>query len=222
MTDATGSGGGNSDNSGNSKSSESSSGPGPEILDLGPTARRVALLADHVSDDQLAAPTPCEGTAVRNMLGHLVGLSTAFRDAGRKDLGPSTATAPTAVVPDVDDDGAWRAELPKLLDELAAAWREPAAWEGMTQAGGTTFPAARAGRVALNELLVHGWDLARATGQPYDPDAVGLEASYAMLAPSADDRPEGGPFGPAVAVPADASLLDRVIALSGRDPAWTP
>lgn len=215
MTDASGSGSGGNSGAGGP-------GSGQETFDLEPMARRVAVVADGVTDDQLGAPTPCEGTAVRNMLGHLVGLSAAFRDAGRKDLGPATATAPTAAVPDVGDDGAWRAELPKLLDELAAAWREPEAWEGMTQAGGVTFPAAQAGRVALNELLIHGWDLARATGQPYDPDAVSLEASYAMLATSADDRPEGGPFGPAVEVPADAPLLDRVIAVSGRDPGWTP
>ena len=191
-------------------------------LDLGPAAHRVALLAGAIGDDQLTGPTPCPGTAVRNMLGHLVGLATAFRDAGRKDLGPRTSTPSDAAKPDIDDDGAWRAELPERLGELVAVWRDPAAWRGMTQAGGVTFPAEEAGRVALNELVVHGWDLARATGLPYDPDRAGLEASYALLAPSADNRPPGGPFGPVVEVPASAPLLDRVIGLSGRDPAWRP
>lgn len=194
---------------------------GPLPLDLGPAAHRIALLARGVGDDQLAAPTPCPGTAVRNMLGHLIGLSTAFRDAARKDLGPNTSTPGDASAPDIDDAGAWRAELPERLEELVAAWSDPAAWEGMTQAGGITFPARVAGQVALNELVVHGWDLARATGQPYDPDRAGLEASHAMLAPSADDRPPGGAFGPAVPVPDSAPLLDRVIGLSGRDPAWS-
>jgi uncharacterized protein (TIGR03086 family) len=193
-----------------------------DILDLEPAARRIALLADGVADDQLTGPTPCPGTAVRNLLGHLLGLSAAFRDAGRKHLGETTNTDPGSVVPDIDDDGHWRMELPKLLDELTATWRNPEAWEGMTQAGGFTFPASEAGRVALNELVVHGWDLARATGQPYDPDTASLEVSYAMLAPSAHDRPPGGPFGPAVDVPAEAPLLDRVIGLSGRDPHWEP
>ncbi len=201
---------------------EATGGTAPHMYDLEPAARRVALLAEGVGDDQLAGPTPCPGTAVRNLIGHLIGLSVAFRDAGRKDLGPTTATAPGSVIPDIDDAGGWRAELPKALRELTETWRDPAAWEGMTQAGSVTFPAVEAGRVALNELVVHGWDLARATGQPYDPDGASLEASYAMLSPSAADRPEGGPFGPAVAVPADASLLDRVIGLSGRNPAWTP
>ncbi|WP_405720189.1 TIGR03086 family metal-binding protein [Streptomyces sp. NBC_01537] len=190
------------------------------MIDLEPAARRIAALAEGVTDDQLEAPTPCPGYAVRNMLGHLLGLSVAFRDAGRKELGERTGTAPGTVLPDIDDDGNWRGELPKALDELAATWREPGAWEGMTQAGGITFPAAEAGRVAVDELVVHGWDLARATGQAYAPDTASLEASCAMLAAFADDRPPGGAFGPVVAVAAGAPLLDRVIGLSGRDPSW--
>jgi uncharacterized protein (TIGR03086 family) len=192
------------------------------MIDLEPAARRIAALAEGVTDDQLRAPTPCPGYAVRNMLGHLLGLSVAFRDAGRKNLGETTGTAPGTFLPDVDDDGGWRGELPKALDELSATWRDPGAWEGMTQAGSVTFPAAEAGRVALNELVVHGWDLARATGQAYAPDAASLDASCAMLAAFAQDRPPGGPFGPVVEVAEGAPLLDRVIGLSGRDPSWDP
>ena len=197
-------------------------GTGPRMIDFGPTAHRIVLLAGKVGDDQLAGPTPCPEYRVRNLLAHLLGLSTAFRDAGRKNLGATTGTDPGASLPDIDDAGTWRVQLPERLDELAAVWREPAAWEGMTQAGGFTFPASEAGVVALNELTVHGWDLARATGQPYAPDMDALESSLAMLAPSAGDRPTGSPFGEAVVIPENAPLLDRVIALSGRNPAWTP
>ena len=63
-------------------------------LDLGPQALAVARLALAVRDDQLAAPTPCPDLAVRHLLGHLLGLSVAFRDAGRKDFGATTDTAP--------------------------------------------------------------------------------------------------------------------------------
>ena len=49
--------------------------------------------------------------------------------------------------------------------------------DGMTEAGGFTFPASEAGKVALNELLVHGWDLARATGQEYSCDDATARAS---------------------------------------------
>jgi uncharacterized protein (TIGR03086 family) len=154
------------------------------------------------------------------MLGHFVGLTAAFRDAARKDLGPSTDTDPSSARPDIDAH--WRGTLPKQLAELADAWRDPAAWEGETQAGGVTLPAAEAGQVAMNELVIHGWDLARATGQDYAPDTASLQVAYELLAASTDPESRQGIFGPVVDVPADAPLLDRAIGLSGRDPSWTP
>ncbi|KUO22703.1 TIGR03086 family metal-binding protein [Streptomyces dysideae] len=191
------------------------------ILDLGPQTRVVAQLVEGVRDDQLADGTPCPGYAVRNMLGHLAGLSVAFRDAGRKDLGPTTDTSPEAAVPDIGPG--WREELPKVLDELAEAWRHPAAWTGDTRAGGVPLTGAEAGAVAVNELVIHGWDLARSTGQEYEPDPGALQLSYGMLLAAADDPSRGGGiFGPVVPVPNDAPLLDRAIGLSGRDPEWTP
>jgi uncharacterized protein (TIGR03086 family) len=154
-------------------------------------------------------------------LGHLGGLAVAFRDAGRKDLGVTTDTNPGSVVPDIGPD--WRETLPKALDELAEAWRAPAAWTGETRAGGVTLPGAVAGAVAADELVVHGWDLARATGQEYEPDEVALRAAYGFLvAAAANSGPGEGVFGPVVPVPDDAPLLDRVIGLSGRDPGWKP
>ena len=191
------------------------------ILDLGPQARIVARLAAAVTDEQLAGVTPCPDLAVHNLLGHLTGLAVAFRDAARKDLGPSTDTPPTASVPDIGFG--WREELPKAMDELAEAWRDPAAWTGETRAGGVPLPGAVAGAVAVDELVVHGWDLARATGQEYAPDAAALRVSHEFLLAAAEDPTGGGGiFGPVVAVPDDAPLLDRAIGLSGRDPSWKP
>lgn len=195
-------------------------GTTPSTLDLGPQALIVARLAEEVGEEQLDAVTPCPEYAVRHLLGHLAGLSVAFRDAGRKDLGATTDTDPTSRLPDVTPG--WRAELPKVLGELAEAWRDPAAWTGETRAGGVDLPGEVAGIVAADELVVHGWDLARATGQPYAPDAAALDAAYEMLAPSVDDPSRGTIFGPVVPVPEGAPLLDRVIGLSGRDPGWAP
>lgn len=191
------------------------------MLDLGPVARRVTLLVEGVGDEQLGAPTPCEAYAVRDILEHFVGLTAAFRDAATKSLGETTGTAPPSSMPDLSPD--WRTRLPRQLDEMAGAWRKPEAWEGVTQAGGVTLPGEIAGRVALNELVLHGWDLARATGQDFAPDAESLRASIELLGQSAgDDGDRGGIFGPPVEVPGDASLLDRAVALSGRRPDWTP
>ncbi|WP_432189356.1 TIGR03086 family metal-binding protein [Streptomyces sp. Tue6028] len=190
-----------------------------EMFDLGPQALIVARLAEGVMDGQLDNETPCPRYPVHTMLGHLAGLSVAFRDAGRKDLGPTTDSSPDTSLPDIA--AGWRETLPKALDELAEAWRDPAAWTGETRAGGVPLPGAVAAAVAADELVVHGWDLARATGQAYEPDPVALQASYGFLVAAAEDPSRGGGiFGPVVPVPDDAPLLDRVLGLSGRDPGW--
>ncbi|GHE55315.1 TIGR03086 family protein [Streptomyces longispororuber] len=193
-----------------------------ELPDLRPQARLVARLAAAVKEDQLDDPTPCPDYAVRHLLGHVVGLAEAFTAAARKDFGPGTDTAPTASLPDVGAD--WRDELPRRVAELAEVWRDAAAWTGQTRAGGVDLPAEVAGVVALNELVVHGWDLARATAQEYAPDQASLAVSHELLSASAAEPPEarGSLFGPPVPVAADAPLLDRVVALSGRDPGWRP
>ncbi|MDQ0747583.1 uncharacterized protein (TIGR03086 family) [Streptomyces africanus] len=188
-------------------------------LDLGPQTTVLARLAEGVTDEQLAGPTPCPEYAVRNLLGHLVGLTVAFRDAGRKDLGVTTDTSPDSALPDLGPG--WREELPKVLAELAEAWRDPAAWTGMTRAGGVDLPGEIAGLVATDELVIHGWDLARATGQAYIPDPAALRVCHDFLAASVDDPSRGEIFGPVVPVRPDAPLLDRAVGLSGRDPGWT-
>ncbi|GAA4012583.1 TIGR03086 family metal-binding protein [Streptomyces plumbiresistens] len=189
-------------------------------LDLGPQARIVARLAEGVTDEQLSGPTPCPDYAVRNLLGHLAGLAVAFRDAGHKDLGATTDTSPTSALPDIGPG--WRQELPKVLEELGDAWRDPAAWTGMTRAGGVDLPGPVAGLVAVDEIMIHGWDLARATGQPYEADPAALQAVHDFLLASVGDPTRDSIFGPVVPVPADAPLLDRAVGLSGRDPGWTP
>ncbi|MBN0044083.1 TIGR03086 family protein [Streptomyces actuosus] len=188
------------------------------MFDLAPQARIVAQLVQGVTDEQLAGPTPCPDYAVRDLLGHLAGLSEAFGAAAGKRLGPATDTPPATSVPDLDPG--WRSDLPKALDALAEAWRDPAAWTGTTRAGGVDLPGAVAAAVAVDELVVHGWDLARATGQSYDPDPVALHIAHTFLHGSVDDS-GNGIFGPVVPVPADAPLLGRAVGLSGRDPGWT-
>jgi uncharacterized protein (TIGR03086 family) len=75
--------------------------------------------------------------------------------------------------------------------------------------------------VADNELVVHAWDLAQATGQPYAAAPANLEASWQMVS-NTPDEPEAraGLFGPRIPIADDAPLLDRVLAYAGRDPQW--
>jgi uncharacterized protein (TIGR03086 family) len=155
---------------------------------------------------------------VAALLDHLHGLAVGLRLAAEKR--PTGAPAASADTLPAD----WRTRIPAELDALAVAWRDPAAWEGVSEPGGVQLPASWAGRVALTEVLVHGWDLAVATGQPYRPDPVAAQAclahahQFAAAAPEARDTI----YGPVVAVPDDAPVFDRLLGLTGRDPAWTP
>lgn len=188
-------------------------------FDLTPAADGLAALVATVPDDALAGPTPCPAMTVADLLDHIAGLSVAFTAAATKEELPGGPASPSAsadaLVPD------WRTEIPARLAALAQAWRAPDAWEGMTMAGPIEMPAPAAALVALDEVMVHGWDVARATGQAYDPDPALLEAVHGFVAQFGDERPPGL-FGPIVPVPDDAPLLDRVIGLTGRDPGWTP
>lgn len=86
-------------------------------------------------------------------------------------------------------------------------------------------PAPMVGLTVADELVVHGWDVARATGQPYGCEPELLDAAHSFLVQIASpDAPAGPdvPFGPPRQVPGDAPLLDRVVALAGRDPGWSP
>jgi uncharacterized protein (TIGR03086 family) len=193
----------------------------PDMVDLAPAARQLAAVLGGIDDDQLIAPTPCERSTLGDLVDHMDGVSQAFTAAATKDLGAMTSAAPA---PDAARlDTRWRTRIPAQLDTLATAWADPSAWQGTTQAGGVTLPGEVAGRIALQELVLHGWDIARASGQAFDSDAGSLRACLewisAMYPPNELDRREGI-FGPPVEVAADAPLLDRVVGLSGRDPAW--
>lgn len=191
------------------------------MLDLQPSADQMASVVAGISDDQLDGSTPCDEMPVRQLIAHVIGLSIAFRDAARKVDGPTTSTPPGSAAAVLPDD--WREQVPARLGELVSAWREPDAWQGDTQAGGVALPGAVAGQVANNELLLHGWDLARSTGQPFSAGEANLRSSWDMVSNTPDD-PDArqGLFGPVVPVPDDAPLLDRALGYAGRDPHWTP
>ncbi|MET0864924.1 MAG: TIGR03086 family metal-binding protein, partial [Nakamurella sp.] len=146
----------------------------------------------------------------------------AFRAAATKSSGELTAQAPAGNAARLPAD--WRTRIPADLRALAIAWRDPAAWTGMTRAGGVDLPGEIGGLVALDEVTIHGWDVAVSSGQPYTADQSTLQAVQGFLAsfsiPGAEDQ-RGEIFGPVVQVPDDAPLLDRVIGLAGREPAWT-
>ena len=194
------------------------------MVDLAPVAGQLKLLLGGTADNQLSAPTPCTEYTVGDLLDHLMALTLAFRFAAEKAPGSGKEGPPEASAGNLPPD--WREQLHARLDALVRAWSEPAACIGEATAGGVTLPADVMGVIALDEIAVHGWDLARATGQQFECDSESTEALFALLSQPADGDGDGdgdnGLFGPAVRVSADAPLFDRVLGLAGRDPAWTP
>ncbi len=187
------------------------------MIDLTPACKRTADVLMNVTDEQPSGLTPCQKLSLRDLVSHVGGLALAFTAAARKEFGELTDTPPVEGVP-LDED--WRTAYPARLAELAAAWREPTAWEGMSRTGGVDFPGEVAGIVALTEVVIHGWDVAAATGQEYEIDPGALDGVLPHVTAIAAEGPVEGLFGPAVAAADDAPALDRVIAMSGRDPGW--
>jgi uncharacterized protein (TIGR03086 family) len=186
--------------------------------DLTPAAEGVKALLEGVRDDQLGVTTPCAPWSVGDLLEHFMGLTLAFAAAAEKSTDPAVLGTPPE--PSVTRlDRAWRRVLPERLDAVAAAWRKPDAWTGAASVGGVTLPADAIGLFGLNELVMHGWDLARTTGQRFDVDPGNVTAVLGLLSGM---PPENQVFGPPVPVGPDASPLDRALGLAGRDPAWQP
>lgn len=192
-------------------------------LDLGPATQHLADLVGAITDDQLSGPTPCPAYTLGDLVDHVGGLAVAFTAAATKDTGGLPSGRPEPKASKLGDD--WRTRIPRDLAALAEAWRAPEAWTGMTRAGGVDMPGEVAGLVALDEVVVHGWDVARASGQPFACDPELLDAVHGFVAqfsgPGQETSREGI-FGPVVDVPAEAPLVDRVVGMTGRDPAWTP
>ena len=188
------------------------------MLDIRPATDEVGRIVAGVTDDQLAATTPCSGLTVADLLDHVGGLSLAFAMAARKDPAVADVNGTFDGSRLADD---WRDSIPAALDELATAWADPSAWDGMTAAGGVEMPGEVGGLVALDEVVVHGWDLAVASGQPFEIDAALLAPLHEFVAGFAEQAAGvEGLFGPQVVVGVDAPLLDRILGCTGRDPAW--
>ena len=190
--------------------------------DLHPATRLLASLVERLDDAQLGAPTPCPDYTVGDLVDHVGGLAVAFTAAARKEDGVNASPPPLGDRARLTDD--WRVRIPRDLATMADAWADAGAWDGMTKIGGGEFPAAVAGAVGLNEVITHGWDLARATSQPFAPDTADLAACVELMTPMSQpgmDAMREPAFGPVVTPADDASPFDRLLALTGRDPGWS-
>jgi uncharacterized protein (TIGR03086 family) len=200
--------------------------PSTDPADLSEQAATVVADAAGPHDALVAAaatspldgPTPCRDWDLRALLQHLLVWTPVLAATGRR-------TAPEAAPDEAAVDlvtGDWPAALAAARADLVRAWSDPQAWTGtVTMGGPDPLPAPMIGDMVLGELVIHGWDLARTVGiEPRWPVAVLTHALRGVEQMGPQGR-EMGVYGPAVPTGADAALLDRVVALSGRDPRWT-
>ena len=193
--------------------------------------RTATVTIAAVRPDQLGLPTPCGEYDVRALLGHLATVLdrvTALGDGADPMAFPLVVTG-------IADDG-WTQRWLVGAHEVQRAWTDPATLERMMSLPWAQQPGSRMLAMYTNEVSVHTWDLAMATGQrPVWDEAVLLVAFTAiqMAMPAGDRRTRfeemvrvknlgrlvtEPPYGEAVEVAADAPLIDRLVAWNGREP----
>ncbi|MER6126744.1 TIGR03086 family metal-binding protein [Streptomyces sp. NPDC001795] len=171
-------------------------------------ADAVAATAADIRTEQLGDRTPCEKFTVAELLDHLGRTLSSSSRAARKE--PQT------------DDGVTPAISPAAVAEsaalVAAAWADPAAYEGATEFGPGEMPAAFAAGITLQELALHGWDLACAIGRPFTLDEETARVTLGVVEQIAEQARATGAYGAPVTVSADAPAFHRALGTSGRNP----
>jgi uncharacterized protein (TIGR03086 family) len=190
----------------------------PVVADSDRLSAAVQALVDGVAPDQWTAPTPCADWNVRQLLHHLTNGNVIFAmiATGERPAGPITPEERAVDYLGDDPAAGFRAVGKRMHD----AFLTPGFLDGrfetpfMGEQPGTTIVHMR-----INEMLIHGWDLARATGQPADlPDDL-AEGALKQWQTRLGDRPRDAmPFDDPKPVPADAPAIDRLAAYLGRQP----
>ncbi len=178
---------------------------------------RLQPVIHGVSADQMGDSTPCEDWDVRAAATHLLGTIEAMRRVGAGEpLDPEDPWGTN----NTELGDSWRTDLSELLRRYADAWSQPGAWEGEAMDG--AMPKQMVGDMGYVEVMLHGWDLARASGQDVEYDDGSVERALEIIDQIGEQGRSQGAFGAQVSVPDDASPWDKVLAGAGRDPGWTP
>lgn len=181
---------------------------------LRPGAEAVAALLADLTPEQLGAATPFAEWDVRGLLNHIVGgahmFAAAFR--GEAPAGHGPGDGPVDLVGS-DPAGAWQ----RAAEAFAAGVDAPGALEQMVPMPWGPTPGAVVFEILKFDVLVHAWDLARATGQSFDPPAAfveaALEVARGMISP---EMRNGVSFAAEVTAPAGATPIERLAAFTGR------
>jgi uncharacterized protein (TIGR03086 family) len=190
----------------------------PEMAAAAAEAARVVDAVPTEPAQKLDEPTPCGDWDLRTLLNHTI-LWTSY-SAERRAHGESVAEE--LMSKDFTADPGFRKDYAAQIGKAVQAWGDPKAWEGDIGVMGDATPAADVGAMLIMEMVLHGWDIAKATGQEYAcDDAVAAVLLGTVQAQAELFRKYQG-FADAVTVPDDATAFDRALAASGRDPHWKP
>jgi len=190
------------------------------IRELIPTAAAEVIdVVEGADPTDLTRPTPCTDFDLRRLVNHFSGTAAALARVGAGL--PLDPDDPYGSKQD-PSRGDWQQELVGRLAALGRSWESEQAWEGTVDMGGSAMPAPMIGEMALAEMLLHGWDLARATGQQLVvSDEIGRELRRSIEETAELGRAMGA-YGDEVSVPAQSTEFERALAASGRDPQWQP
>jgi uncharacterized protein (TIGR03086 family) len=194
-------------------SQETASGPALMAAAAAEAARVVVGAANAENLDQ---KTPCTDWDLRTLLNHTI-LWTSH-SAERRAHGESVAEE--LMSKDFTAEPGYAQAYDAQIARAVDAWSKPEAWEGDRNVMGSGTPAADIAAMLIAEMVLHGWDIAQATGQDYHcDDAVARNVLKTVEAQGELFRQYQG-FAAIVPVAGDATAFDRALALSGRDPGY--
>jgi uncharacterized protein (TIGR03086 family) len=183
-----------------------------ELIEAAVQSTRGVL--EGVRPEQLEDPSPCRSWTVGDVINHMIETHRNFvaMMAGGELARPTAAVAAPGFLADFDDASA----------ATIAAFRAPGALERILRLPFGEVPGAVAAQLAATDTLIHGWDVARATGQPTDlapVESVELLENARKMLPDSARGPEGqAPFGPECQAGPGATNADRLAAFLGREP----
>ncbi|HEX6682798.1 MAG TPA: TIGR03086 family metal-binding protein [Candidatus Limnocylindrales bacterium] len=179
-------------------------------------AASAAQAARGATPDKFASPTPCSEWEVRSLANHLLQVATALTFAGREGAIPPSLWQADLI----SDDWAWR--LDRQMHEAIEAWADPQSWDRTVKMDTAEMPAAIAATMFTSDLVIHSWDLARATGQDYACGDDTAEMALEFVTAMGEQGRGMGIFLEPVPVAEQAPALEKALGLSGRDPGWNP
>jgi uncharacterized protein (TIGR03086 family) len=190
---------------------------GPALI-AGAAAETARVVVGAAKTATLREATPCPDWDLRTLLNHTI-LWTAY-SAERRAHGESVAE--DLMSKDFTAEPGYAEAYQAQISRAVRAWSDPQAWAGERNVMGSAMPAADIAAMLIMEMVLHGWDIAKATGQDYHCDDELAQALLDTVEAQGDMFRQYEGFAAIVPVPADASTFDRALSLSGRDPQWKP